>query len=63
MRHWVAAVQRDLSRKEKWAERNLTKFSDNWQESLHLDKLKDAAVPARHSLAKQQLCSVRNKLH
>ena len=53
-----------LNRQEKWAERNLMKFSDNRQEEfLHLDRIKDAGVPARHRLGRQQLCRVENKLH
>ena len=63
MTHWTVAVQRDLNRQEKWAERNLTKFNDNRQEFLHLARIKDAVVPARHSPARQQLCRAENKLH
>jgi len=37
------------------AERNLMRFSDNRQEFLHLDRIKDAAGTARHSPARQQL--------
>lgn len=62
MIHWTVAVQGDLNRQEKWAERNLTKFSDNRQEFLHLDRIKTTAVPARHSPARQHLCRVENKL-
>lgn len=62
MIHWTVAVQRDLIRQEKWAEGNLTNFNDNRQEFLHLDRKKNAAGPARHSPARQQLYRVENKL-
>lgn len=39
------------------------KFNDSRQEFLHLDRIKCAAGLARHSLARQKLFRVDNKLH